>query len=135
MQAVFDDRRFDRRQFGDLVAQGLGINAAQGVAATATGVGLVVEGLGQTFGLNQRTNAPRVPGLAAASATAGSYGGPAFLANESAGGRPRGIAGVPVEAFTQLSVLTFELLDTIKQVHQKGQHFRRRASKNGRIKR
>ena len=53
MESVLVDDRLDPGQFGDLMDQGLGILAAQGVAAAAAGRGLTVGGRAELLGRDQ----------------------------------------------------------------------------------
>jgi hypothetical protein len=66
MKSVFIDDRLDPGQFGDLMNQGLGILAAQGVATTAAGMGLTVGGGAELLGRDQGPKRLAMAGLSPA---------------------------------------------------------------------
>jgi hypothetical protein len=66
METVLVDDRLDLGQFGDLMDQGLGIVAAQGVAAAAAGGGLTVGGRAELLGRDQGPKRLAMAGLSTA---------------------------------------------------------------------
>lgn len=64
MEAVLDDLGADLGEFGDLMANGLGVLPVEFVAASGAGVGLDLEGGGQPLGGDQRAGMTLVAGLA-----------------------------------------------------------------------
>ncbi len=74
MEAVLDDLGADLGEFGDLMAEGLGVVAVEGVAAPRAGVRLDLDGAGQPLGWDQLTRMTLVAGLATPSLPGGGPG-------------------------------------------------------------
>ena len=60
MEAVLDDLGPDLGELGDLMPEGLGVVSVEGMAAAVAGMGLDLDGVGQSLGGDQLARAPLV---------------------------------------------------------------------------
>ena len=97
VEAVLDDLGADLGEFGDLMADGLGVVAVEGVAAAGAGLGLDLDGAGQLLGGDQLARMTLVAGLATPPLPGGRPGRLPLDVERLGGGRLGGVRGVLVE--------------------------------------
>ena len=113
MVSVLVDDRLDPGQFGDLMDQGLGILAAQGVATAAAGTGLTVGGRAEFLGGDQGPKRFAMAGLSPA-LSRGRRSRRLALQADRVGRRGLGrVGGVELEPGLEIAHDGFQLSDPI----------------------
>ena len=113
MESVLVDDRLDPGQFGDLMDQGLGILAAEGVATAAAGTGLTVGGRAEFLGRDQGPKRLAMAGLPAALPPRWRSRRLALQDDRVGGGRLGGVGGVELEPGLEIAHEGFQLSDPI----------------------
>jgi site-specific DNA recombinase len=117
MEPILGDHRLDRRDLGDLMAQGLGILTGQAVAATSAVRGLAIEGLVDLLGGNQGAGVAVMAGLPSTPLAGGSGGRPSLDGGGIGRRRLGGVGGVLVEPLFEVSDPLFQLVDDLGDHH------------------
>ncbi len=128
MEPIFVHDREDRRQFGDLMPQRLGIVAGEGIAAPAALGRPALDDLADLLGRDQGADVTRMSGLAAPLLARGGGRRSSLQRGRVGGGRPGGVGGVPADPLLQLGDPT---LDAIEGGGEGGLHIGRDTAPEG----
>jgi hypothetical protein len=109
MQAILVDDRLDLGQFGDLMDQGAGILAVQGVAAATAGTGLTVPRGAELLTRDQGSEGLGMAGLSPAFPPGRGSGRFSFQADGVGGRWLGGVGGVELESGLEIAKLGFQL--------------------------